>query len=198
MANRSMVFGRAVVLGIAGVLAACGQAPSQGATTARPVPQVVDEPVATESALGSYLAGSLAQQEHAYGPAAEYLERALKDDPDNADLLRRAFLLRLSQGDSDRAAVLAKRLVAADPRAGLASLVLLIEQVRAGDDAGAASAVDRLPIDGLLRFSAPLITAWVKAGQHDQKAALAALDQYDKLRGFDALKEFHLALIDDY
>src|SRR5215472_11110540 len=198
MADRFKMMGRAAVLGIAAVVAACGQAPSQGATTARPAPLVVEDPVATQSALGSYLAGSLAQQEHAYGPAAEYLERALKDDPGNADLLRRAFLLRLSQGDSDRAAALAKRLVAADPHAGLASLVLLIEQVRTGDDAGAASAVDRLPIDGLLRFSAPLITAWIKAGQHDQKAALAALDHYDKLRGFEALKEFHLALIDDY
>ncbi|HKX09689.1 MAG TPA: tetratricopeptide repeat protein [Stellaceae bacterium] len=198
MVNRSKMIGRAAVIAVAAVLAACGQAPSQGATTAPKAPVVVTDPIATESALGSYLAGSLAQQEHAYGPAAEYLERALKGDPDNADLLRRAFLLRLSGGDGDRAAALAKRLVAADPRAGLASLVLLIEQVRTGDDAGAASAVDRLPIDGLLRFSAPLITAWVKAGQHDQKAALTALDQYDKLRGFDALKEFHLALIDDY
>jgi tetratricopeptide (TPR) repeat protein len=193
-----MVFGRAVVLGIAGVLAACGQAPSQGATTARPVPQVVDEPVATESPLGSYLAGSLAQQEHAYGPAAEYLERALKNDPENGDLLRRAFLLRLTEGDNTRAAALAKRVIALDPRAGLASLVLLIEQVKNGDDAAAASAVDRLPADGLLRFSTPLITAWVKAGGHDEKAAHAALDQYDKMRGFEQLKLFHLALVDDY
>jgi tetratricopeptide (TPR) repeat protein len=198
MLTRSRIYGRAVVLAVAAVLAACGQAPSQGATTARPAAQAVDEPIATESGLGSYLAGSLAQQEHAYGSAAEYLERALKDDPDNPDLLRRAFLLRLSEGDIGRAAALAKRVVVIDPHAGLASLVLLVEQVKNGDDAGAASEVDRLPSDGLLRFSAPLITAWIKAGQHDQKAALAALDQYDKMRGFEQLKEFHLALVDDY
>ncbi len=186
------------MLAVAAVLAACGQAPSQGATTARPAPQAVEDPIATESALGSYLAGSLAQQEHAYGSAAEYLERALKDDPDNADLLRRAFLLRLSDGNTGRAVALAKRLVAVDPRAGLASLVLLVEQVKEGDEAGAASDADRLPPDGLLRFSAPLVTAWLKAGQHDQKAAQAALDQYDKMRGFEQLKQFHLALIDDY
>ncbi|HKF71987.1 MAG TPA: tetratricopeptide repeat protein [Stellaceae bacterium] len=190
--------GRVAVFAVAAVLAACGQAPSQGATTARAAPPAIDDPIATESALGSYLAGSLAQQEHAYGAAAEYLERALKHDPDNADLLRRAFLLRLSGGDDARAVALAKRVVAADPHAGLAALVLLVEQVKEGDDAGAARAADSLPVDGLLRFSAPLVTAWLKAGQHDQKAALAALDQYDKMRGFEQLKEFHLALIDDY
>src|SRR5215813_609547 len=198
MANRSKAIERAAMLAVATVLAACGQAPSQGATTARPLAQVADDTIPTESALGSYLAGSLAQQEHAYGPAAEYLERALKDDPGNADLLRRTFLLRLSVGDGAHAVTLAKRLVAVDPQSGLASLVLLIEQVKEGDAAGAARSVDQLPVDGLLRFSAPLITAWIKAGQHDQKAALSALDQYDKLRGFEQLKEFHRALVDDY
>ncbi len=198
MASRLGMIGRAAVLAVAAVVAACGQAPSQGATTARTAPPVADDPVATESALGSYLAGSLAQHEHAYGSAAEYLERALKHDPDNIDLLRRAFLLRLTEGDAPRAAELAKRLVAADPRAGLASLVLLIERAKAGDDAGAAKAAEQLPADGLLRFSVPLIMAWTKAGQHDEKGALAALDQYDKMRGFEQLKQFHLALIDDY
>ena len=192
------MMGRAAVLAIAAVVAACGQAPSQGATTAKLAPPIADDPIATESAFGSYLAGGLAQQEHAYGPAAEYLERALKQDPDNVDLLRRAFLLRLSEGDGARAGALASRLTGVDPHAGLASIVLLVEQAKAGDDAAAASAADRLPSDGLLRFSAPLITAWTKAGQHDQKAALAALDQYDRMRGFEQLKEFHLALIDDY
>ena len=190
--------GRAAVLGIAAVVAACGQAPSQGATTAQTPPPAAVDPVSTESALGSYLAGSLAQQEHAYGPAAEYLERALQQDPNNVDLLRRAFLLRLSEGDGARAKALASQLTAVDPHAGLASLVLLVEQAKAGDDAGAAGAADRLPPEGLLRFSAPLITAWTKAAQHDQKAALSALDQYDRMRGFEQLKAFHLALIDDY
>jgi len=198
MAGRFTMMGRAAVLGVAAVVAACGQAPSQGATTAQTAPPVAVEPVKTESAFGSYLAGSLAQQEHAYGPAAEYLERALQKDPNNIDLLRRAFLLRLSEGEGTRAAALATHLVAVDPHAGLASLVLLVEQAKAGDDAAAASAADRLPPEGLLRFSAPLISAWAKAGQHDQKAAVAALDQYDRMRGFEPLKAFHLALIDDY
>jgi tetratricopeptide (TPR) repeat protein len=192
------MMGRAAILGVAVVLTACGQAPSQGATNSQTASPAVDEPIAMESALGSYLAGSLAQQEHAYGSAAEYLERALKQDPENTDLLRRAFLLRLSEGEGPRATALARRLIAVDPRSGLASLVLLVELAKEGDDAAAASAADRLPADGLLRFSAPLITAWSKAGLHDQKAALAELDQYDRMRGFEQLKAFHLALIDDY
>src|ERR1043166_10083307 len=81
MTSRFKMMGRAAILAIAAVVAACGQAPSQGATPARTAPPVAVAPVPTESALGSYLAGSLAQQEHAYDAAAEYLERALKKDP---------------------------------------------------------------------------------------------------------------------
>src|SRR3979411_183820 len=102
MTSRLKMMGRAAVLAIAAVVAACGQAPSQGATTARTAPPVAIAPGPTKRRPGSYLAGSLAQQEHAYNAAAEYLERALKKDPDNADLTRRAFLLRLSEGEGAR------------------------------------------------------------------------------------------------
>ncbi len=54
------MIGRAAVLAVAALVAACAQAPSQGATTARAAPPIADVPIATESALGSYLAGSLA------------------------------------------------------------------------------------------------------------------------------------------
>ena len=55
-------------------------------------------PVSPDSALGSYLAARHAQQEHDYAEAASFIERSLADDPDNYDLMRRAFVLRLSEG----------------------------------------------------------------------------------------------------
>ena len=179
------------------LVAGCAQAPSEGATT-RGVSQAADPPVPTASSLGSYLAGGVAQRDHDYAGAAEYLERALKDDPDNLELTRRAFLLRLSAGQMDRANELARRLVTLDPSAGLASLVLLAAQEKAGDEAGAAAAAERLSTDGLLRFSTPLVVAWTRAGQHDAKGALEALDRLDRTRGFEQLKTFHLALIEDF
>ena len=192
--------GRGMALALALALAACAQQPAPTAgVAARSAPPTADAPaISTESAYGSYLAGSLAQREHAYGAAADYLERSLQQDPNNLELMRRAFLLRLGEGDFKRASELARRISAADPRAGLPALVLLVEQLKSGDAAGAAQAADHLPQDGLLRFSTPLVVAWTKAGQHDEKGALAALDRFDKMRGFDQLKLFHVALIEDY
>jgi tetratricopeptide (TPR) repeat protein len=192
--------GRAVALALGCLVAACTSQPSPGPAAAarNPVPSADEPAIPTASAYGSYLAGSLAQREHAYGAAADYLERSLQQDPDNTELMRRAFLLRLGEGEMKRADELARRLAVVDPRSGLPALVLVVEQVKAGDDAGAAMSADHLPQDGLLRFSAPLVVAWTKAGQHDEKGALAALNRFDSMRGFDQLKLFHLALIEDY
>ena len=182
---------------LAAALTACAQMPSHGATN--PASAEADvQVVPTESAFGSYLAGAIAQRDHAYGAAADYLERALQKDPDNVDLLHRSFLLRLSQGALPRTVELARRLAPLEPHNGFPALVLLIEQLKSGDTAGAAASADALPQEGLLRFSAPLVVAWTKAGQKDEKAALAALNRFDQMRGFEQLKAFHLALIQDY
>ncbi|HUK09904.1 MAG TPA: tetratricopeptide repeat protein [Stellaceae bacterium] len=189
---------RLVAAAVAIGLTACAQVPSQGATNSAPPPDKDTQAVPTESVYGSYLAGGLAQRDHAYGAAAAYLERALADDPDNVELLRRTFLLRLSEGSLPRTVELARRFSVVDPHNGLPALVLLIEQMKSGDGSGAAAAADRLPQDGLLRFSSPLVVAWTKAGLKEEKAAIAALDRYDRMRGFEQLKAFHLALIEDY
>jgi tetratricopeptide (TPR) repeat protein len=198
MTIRIRRIGRVAGLALLALVAGCAQAPSEGAT-AREAPAASDvPPVSTASGLGSYLAGGVAQRDHNYAAAAEYLERTLKHDPDNVDLLRRAFLLRVSAGQMDRATALARRLVVVDPGSSLASLVLLVAQEKAGDEAGAAASAERLSSDGLLRFSAPLVVAWTRTGQHDAKGALEALDRLDRIRGFEQLKTFHLALIDDF
>lgn len=180
------------------LLIACAQGQPQAAGD-RAARAEADAPaVPTESVLGSYLAGQFAQREHNYAAAADYLDRALEKDPGNLDLLRRTFLLRLSEGDMVQVNALAQRLSSADPRSGLPALVLVVEQVKAGNDADAAAAAARLPDDGLLRFAAPLAIAWTNAGQHNLKGATLALDRLDKMRGFETLKAFHLALIDDF
>ncbi len=63
-------------------------------------------PVVTASAapspLGNYLAAGHAQEVHDYGAAAQFVERALASDPDNFELVRRAFVLRISEGRVER------------------------------------------------------------------------------------------------
>src|ERR1700723_2681974 len=50
------------------------------------------------SALGAYLAARHAQNERDYPRAAEFMDRALAEDPGNSELMRRDFRLRLGSG----------------------------------------------------------------------------------------------------
>src|SRR5258707_12269522 len=145
------------------VLAACSQGGRGASADADPVAA----PAAPASALGSYLAARHAQQQRDYARAAEYMSRALADDPGNSDLVRRTFVLRVSEGRMAEAVPLAQRIVEPDRNAGLAQIVLLLQEGKAGDFAAAQQRARRLPSAGAQRLSAPLLIAWGERGlQH--------------------------------
>jgi len=175
-------------------LAAC----SQGGRSAGTETDPVAAPAAPASALGSYLAARHAQQQRDYARAAEYMSRALADDPGNSDLVRRTFVLRVSEGRMAEAVPLAQRIVELDRNAGLAQIVLLLQEVKAGDFAAAQQRARLLPSDGAQRLSAPLLIAWCEMGLQHRAPALQALDALNDVRGVQTLRDLHAAMIADY
>ncbi len=153
---------------------------------------------APTSALGAYLAARHAQQVRDYTHAAEYMNHALAEDPDNFDLLRRTFVLRVSEGRVADAVPMARRIVQLDQAAGLAQIVLLLQEVKAGDFTAATARARTLPTEGAQRLAAPLLLAWCELGLQRPAPALQALDGLDELRGVQMLKDLHTALIADY
>jgi len=166
------------------------------ASSSAPIP-VAEEPVTPDSALGAYLAVLHAQQEHDYTNATSFIDRTMADDPDNFDLLRRAFVLRLSEGRVADSVDLARRIVAHDGNNGLAALVLLEQAIKAGDFEGAAKLASTIPREGAQRYSVPLLLAWSDAGRG--QAALVAKDiaGTGDTSGLGPLKEIHTTLIAD-
>jgi len=152
---------------------------------------------ASMSALGAYLAGRHGQQVHDYAHAADYMSHALAEDPGNFDLLRRSFVLRVGEGRMAEAVPLAQRIVQSDPSAGLAQLVLMLQEVKAGDFAAAAARAKSLPTEGAQRLAGPLLLAWCELGAQRPAPALQALNGLDELHGVQMLKDLHAALIAD-
>ncbi len=90
-------------------------------------------PAMPQSALGSDLAAQHAQMVHDYRDAANFLDRALAAD--NRQLRSRSShsSLRVSDGHlCDEAVPLAQRIIDIDGRSGLAGLVLLEQDLKAG------------------------------------------------------------------
>ena len=155
-------------------------------------------PAAPDSALGSYLAAQHAQVVHDYGDAANFLERALAADPGNYDLVRRVFLLRVSEGRVGDSVPLAQRIIDIDGRSGLAGLVLLEQALKAGQYDDAVTQGQVMPREGAQRFAVPLMLAWAEAGRHQYGPALQALDAMNGVNGIAPLHDLHTALIQDY
>jgi tetratricopeptide (TPR) repeat protein len=151
-----------------------------------------------EVPFGAYLAGRHAQQIRDYQAAATWFEDALKADPGSPELITRTFLMETSIGHFDRARPLAESELKIDSSDAVAELVLLIDRVKAADNADAVARADVLPEEGVHRFVRPLARAWTHVAIGDIAGADAALQELDKSNGFAPLKYFQLGLIYDF
>ena len=128
-----------------------------------------------ELRAGSYLAGRFAQHVDDWQAAAGFVADALAHDPEDTGLLRRAFLLDLSDGNIEKALPLAKTLAASEPGSSIALLLLFADDAAQGRLEAAAPRLAALAPDGIARYASPLLTAWlIRAGGQPKAAPGAA------------------------
>ena len=178
------------------------QAPMQAPVLTAAVKQPATPPMPLlvkvgDSTAGNYLAGRLAQKNRDYGNASKFLNHALSSDPENRDLLRRAFLSSLAKGRFGQASDLARRIVDQDKNASMANLVLLVGEIREGKFKLADERLSEMPRTGLNTFVVPLMRAWTLAGQENISEALEALSPLGSIQGFAVLDNLHAGLIHD-
>jgi tetratricopeptide (TPR) repeat protein len=130
---------------------------------------------ATITLSGRYLAARVAEQDHDYDAAADQLDPALAQTPDDPELVYAAFRLRMYAGRIDQAAQLAPRVLAARPGDGLANLVLAVQAIKKGDYRAAEQQLGRIGAENQLGALHEYVLAWLKAGEKDFPAARAHL-----------------------
>ena len=91
-----------------------------------------------------------------------WYEEALKADPRSPELISRTFDMEAQSGRFDKALPLAQKVLDLDGSDAVADLVLLLDRVEAGDNAGALARAEALPDDGLHRYAGPLVLAWTQ------------------------------------
>src|SRR5271166_6432029 len=149
-----------------------------------------------ESPAGNYLAALVAGAEHDTVAAATFFREALRFDPRNPNLIERAFIAAVSNGNMQDAFGLADRLIVHDPNNSLARLTLGIKAIKAKRFAAARAYFAKGGTSQQRDITATLLTAWTYAGSGDTSRALSLVD---KLRGenFGVFRDFHAALIAD-
>jgi tetratricopeptide (TPR) repeat protein len=149
------------------------------------------------SASGSYLAARHAGQQRDGAAAAAYYRAALKRDPSNGELLDRAFLSSLVDGDVDEAVKFAERVAQADKSDRVARLVLGVNSLKRKQYASARRDLAQSIRGPITDLTATLLSAWGNLGVNDSKGAIAAIDHLAGPEWYAIFKDLHAGLIYD-
>ncbi|HXX08572.1 MAG TPA: tetratricopeptide repeat protein [Pseudolabrys sp.] len=149
------------------------------------------------TASGSYLAARHAGQQRDATAAASYYRSALKRDPNNSELLDRAFLAFLVDGEIDEAVKFADRVVQADKNDRVARLVLGVHELKRKLYPAARKDLAQSIRGPITDLTATLLSAWGTYGANDAKGAIAAIDHLAGPDWYAIFKELHAGLISD-
>jgi tetratricopeptide (TPR) repeat protein len=149
------------------------------------------------SASGSYLAARHAGQQRDAAAAASYYRTALKRDPNNPELLDRAFLSFLVDGDVDEAVKFAERVAQADKNDRVARLVLGVNALKRKQYASAKRDLAQSIRGPITDLTASLLSAWSTFAANDSKGAIAAIDHLAGPDWYAIFKDLHAGLIYD-
>lgn len=147
---------------------------------------------ARPGAYGSYLAGRLAISESDTRYAADSLLTALRLEPEEPEVLQRAFIATVLDGRPD-AVRLARRL----PENPIAQLLIAGADAQAGRWDRAEQRYRALPRQGAAQLLQPLLIAWAQQGRGQTDAALATLRPLIEPGRLAGLYALHAALIAD-
>ena len=149
------------------------------------------------SASGSYLAARHAGVQRDAGAAAAYYRAALRGDPKNSDLLERAFLSVLAEGDAEEAARLADQVIHLDRNDRIARLVIGVRALKQKKYAAARQNLTQAVRGPITDLAATLLAAWATYGAGDAKAAVEMIDKLQGADWYALFKDLHAGLILD-
>lgn len=147
------------------------------------------------SIAGSYLAARHASVERDATSAANFYRTALKADPKNAELLDRAFISTLADGDIDEAFKLAERILQADKNNRVARLVVGVRALKQKHYATAQQNINQSVRGPITDLVATLLAGWASYGAGDVKTAVANIDKLQGPEWYPIFKDLHAGMM---
>src|SRR3954462_1201791 len=144
---------------------------------------------------GSYLAARHASVERDSASAAAFYRSALRIDPKNNELLDRAFISSLADGDIDEAVKLADRVLTIDKSNRVARLVVGVRDLKTKKYAAAQSNINQSVRGPITDLVATLLSGWANYGAGDTKAAVAGIDKLTGPEWYPIFKDLHSGMI---
>ncbi len=144
---------------------------------------------------GSYLAARHASVERDATSAAAFYRSALRSDPKNNELLDRAFISSVADGDIDEAVKLADKILTIDKSNRVARLVVGVRDLKLKKYASAQLNINQSIRGPITDLVATLLSGWAASGAGDTKAAVASIDKLTGPEWYPLFKDLHSAMI---
>ena len=187
-----------ILLGAIGVFGSCATPGHIQSDSPRHKNSALSEQSSQTKPYGAYLAGRVAHLRRDFNKASDYYIRSLKIDPDNKELVAKLYLILVSQGRIDEAALYARQITQSGKSDNFANTVIAIQQMHNGAYAESISTLGNFDNIAYKDFIAPLLRAWSYAGLNKPDAALKELATLRKEPGFKSIYHFHAGMINDY
>jgi tetratricopeptide (TPR) repeat protein len=178
---------------LAGSNPVLAQTPEHSADSSAQFPTKSDLKSLTTS--GSYLAARHASVERDANSAAAFYRSALRTDPKNNELLDRAFISSLADGDIDEAVKLADRILTLDKSNRVARLVVGVRDLKQKKYATAQININQSIRGPITDLVATLLSGWASYGAGDTKAAIANIDKLTGPEWYPIFKDLHSGMI---
>jgi tetratricopeptide (TPR) repeat protein len=133
--------------------------------------------------------------EHSAEKAYADYSSALQIQPDDAEILDRAFTSAVAAGKVDEASALATRILARNKSYPVAHLVLGVHALKASNYTDAQAHIRQSARGPVTDLVATLLSAWTSEGAGDSKAAIATIDKLGSAPGYAIFKDLHAGLI---
>jgi tetratricopeptide (TPR) repeat protein len=146
---------------------------------------------------GSYLAARHASVERDAKSAAAFYRTALRTDPKNNELLDRAFISSLAEGDIGAAVNLADRILTVDKSNRVARLVVGVHNLKLKKYAAARKNINQSIRGPITDLVATLLSGWADYGAGDTKQAVANIDALTGPEWYPIFKDLHSGMLLD-
>ena len=186
-------FAAITLAALAAPAAVLAQTPEHTGDNAAQFPSKADLKSLTTS--GSYLAARHASVERDAAAAAAFYRSALRTDPKNNELLDRAFISSLADGDIDEAVKLADRILTMDKANRVARLVVGVRDFKQKKYAAAQININQSIRGPITDLVATLLSGWASYGAGDAKAAVAGIDKLTGPEWYPIFKDLHTGMI---
>jgi tetratricopeptide (TPR) repeat protein len=153
--------------------------------------------LASMTMAGSYLAARHASVERDAASAAAFYRSALRSDPKNNELLDRAFISSLAEGDIDEAVRLAERILVIDKTNRVARLVVGVRALKQKQYSAALQNINQSVRGPITDLVAALLAGWAQYGAGNTQAAVASIDKLQGPEWYPLFKDFHTGMILD-